>query len=64
MKCKQKLCQRNKNLKESGNCNVCDDVIGEELKKNNTLSRKKSGFSNVVQVDLKAMVDVHEKLAN
>ena len=63
MKCKQKLCQRNKNLKDSGNCNVCDDVIGEELKKHNTLLRKKPSVSNV-QVDLKAMVDVHEKLAN
>ena len=55
MKCKQKLCQRNKN--------VCDAVIGEELKKYNTLLRKKPLISNV-EVDLKAMVDVHEKLAN
>ena len=45
------------------NKNVCDAVIGEELKKYNTLLRKKPLISNV-EVDLKAMVDVHEKLAN
>ena len=27
MKCKQRLCQRNKNLKESGYCYVCDDLF-------------------------------------
>ena len=32
MKCKQQLCQRNKNLKESGYCYVCNDLF-EILKK-------------------------------
>ena len=32
MKCKQRLCQRNKNLKESGYCYVCDDLF-ETLQK-------------------------------
>ena len=64
MKCKQKLCQRNKNLKENGNCNVCDDVIEEEFKKHNTLLSKKTSLINNIQVDLKTMVDVHDKLEN
>ena len=27
MKCKQRLCQRNNNLKNSSNCNVCEEAI-------------------------------------
>ena len=59
MKCKQKLCQRNKNLKESGNCNVCEEVIYHELKKQENQQRKKPMIENI-QVDLKAMVNAHE----
>ena len=62
MKCIQKLCQRNKNLKESGNCNVCDDAILEALKKQANLVSKKPLIENIT-VDLKAMVDAHDKLA-
>ena len=63
MKCKQKLCQRNKSLQENGNCNVCDDVIVEALKKQNDLVSKKPTLANI-QVDLKVLVDVHKKLSN
>ena len=55
MKCNQKSCQRTKNLKESGNCNVCDDVITEALKKHNDLGRKKPKLADI-QVDLKVLV--------
>ena len=27
VKCKQKLCQRTKDIKASGDCSVCEDVI-------------------------------------
>ena len=33
MKCKQRLCQRTKNLAKSGFCNICEN-IAEEVKKN------------------------------
>ena len=32
MKCKQRLCQRNKNLRISGYCSICDN-LAEEIKK-------------------------------
>ena len=63
MKCKQKLCQRNKSLKENGNCNVCDDAIIEALKKQKDLVGKKPKLDNI-QVDFKELVDVHKKLSN
>ena len=63
MKCIQKLCQRTKNLKNSGNCNVCDDVIAEALKKHKDLVSKKPKLADV-QVDLKELVETHKKLSN
>ena len=63
MKCKQKLIQRNKSLKENGNCNVCDDAIIEELKKQKDLVGKKPKLDNI-QVDFKELVDVHKKLSS
>ena len=63
MKCNQKLCQRTKNLKESGNCNVCDDVIAEALKRHDDLERKKPSLADI-QVDLKVLVEAHKKLSN
>ena len=63
MKCKQKLCQRTKNLKESGNCNVCDDIIAEALKRHDDLERKKPSLADI-QVDLNVLVEAHKKLSN
>ena len=62
MKCKQKLCSRSKNLKQNGNCSVCEDVLENanaahaKIDKNKTVPR--------VEVDLKQMVDFHKKLKN
>ena len=50
MKCKQKLCQRNKSLQENGN--VCDDAIFEALRKQKDLVSKKPALDNI-QVDLR-----------
>ena len=62
MKCIQKLCQRTKNLKNSGNCNVCEDVIAEALKKHNELVNKKAKLVDI-QVDLNELVETHKKLS-
>ena len=62
MKCKQKLCQRTRNICSSGNCNVCDDAI-DEITKKFEAKKKKSNFDKV-QFDMKLMVDTHRKLAN
>ena len=62
MKCKQKLCQRTRNLCSSGNCNVCDDAINEITKKFEA-KKKKSNFDKV-QLDMELMIDTHKKLAN
>ena len=62
MKCSQRLCQRNKNLKQSGYCNVCDDLI-EDLKKKHEASEKKRQFRRV-ELDLNLLRDTHTKLAN
>ena len=50
MKCKQKLCQMKKSLKENGNCNICDDAIIEALKKQKDLVGKKPKL-NYIQED-------------
>ena len=62
MKCSQRLCQRNKNLKQSGYCNVCDDLI-EDLKKKHDASEKKRQFGRV-ELDLNLLRDTHNKLVN
>ena len=61
MKCKQKLCQRTKNIDKSGNCTVCDDVIREATKEMND---KKKNITEKVHVDLTIMKEAHDKLAN
>ena len=60
MKCKQKLCSRNKNIEVSGNCFVCEDVFVESVK---TFEDKKKKVSTKFEVDLDLMVKVHDKLS-
>ena len=62
MKCKQRLCQRTKNLKQSGYCNVCDDLV-EEMKQKHKATEKPRTFQQV-ELDFKLLKDVHEKLVN
>ena len=60
MKCRQNLCQRNKNLKPNGNCNVCDNAIDKVVQPSNNDKKK---LENIT-VDLKLMVDIHKKLCD
>jgi hypothetical protein len=60
MKCKQKLCFRNKNLEQSGNCSVCENAIVGCIK---DFNKNKKEINKKVEVDLKLMLDTHEKLA-
>ena len=53
MKCKQKLCSRNKNIEASGNCSVCENVLVESAK---AFEDKKKKVSTKVEVDLDLMV--------
>jgi hypothetical protein len=62
MKCIQRLCQRTKNLKLSGYCNICDDLI-EELKKKHEAVERQRTFSRV-EIDFRLLKDTHEKLIN
>ena len=62
MKCIQGLCQRTKNLKLSGYCNICDDLI-EELKKKHEAVERQRTFSRV-EIDFRLLKDTHEKLIN
>ena len=61
MKCKQKLCQRIKNLQQSGNCNVCEEAIAATIKSGESSQKK---VVATVQTDLKMMISTHEKLLN
>ena len=60
MKCKQRLCARSKNLDKSGNCSVCADAINEASK---DFEKHKKRITSKVDVDLKLMVETHEKIA-
>ena len=60
MKCKQKLCNRAKNIRDNGYCNVCDEAM-KEVKKNTEQVKKKNN-TNEVHVDLEFMSKMHEKL--
>ena len=62
MKCIQGLCQRTKNLKLSGYCNICDDLI-EELKKKHEAVERQRTFGRV-EIDFRLLKDTHEKLIN
>ena len=62
MKCIQRLCQRNKNLKSSGYCSICDDLI-EDLKKKHEDAEKKRCF-NRVDLDFNLLKETQEKLMN
>ena len=59
MKCQQRSCQRNKNLKPSGNCNVCEEAI-EACKKAHEKQARKT--ATTVEADLNLMISTHEKL--
>jgi hypothetical protein len=61
MKCKQRLCQRVKNLAPSGNCNVCEDAICEVRTDAVQLENKKHVEN--IKVDMELMIDAHEKLS-
>ena len=60
MKCKQKVCNRNKNICYSGNCNVCDEAIKKVLKSKDKDKNKKP--VEEVLVNIESMVTMHEKL--
>lgn len=60
MKCIQRLCSRTKNLKSSGYCNICDDLV-EDMKKKHEGIEKQNSF-NKVELDLKLLIDTHSKL--
>ena len=62
MKCKQRLCSRTKNLKESGFCSICEDVM-EECKQMYKAAEKKKLFPRV-HLDIKLLTETHKKLAN
>ena len=60
MKCKQKLCNRAKNICDNGYCNVCDEAM-KEVKKNTEQVKKKNNM-NEVHVDLELLLKMHGKL--
>ena len=62
MKCKQRLCSRTKNIKQSGFCITCDDLIEECKKKHETIGKQKT-FPRI-DLDMKLLIDTHEKLAS
>ena len=57
MKCKQKLCQRNKNILPSGSCAICQNAI-DEATKTFEANKKTSQFEKV-DIDLKLMIETH-----
>ena len=59
MKCKQRLCNRTKNLETSGNCSVCDDAIQETIK---NLEKNKKKITEKVELDIELMIKIHKKL--
>jgi hypothetical protein len=61
MKCKQKRCQRLKNIKPNGNCNVCDDAIVEAVKND---GKKTTRANENVEIDMNIMLETHNKLSN
>ena len=56
MKCKQTLCQRNNNLKNSSNCNVCEEAITASFTE---IHPEK--VVETVQTDLKVMISTCER---
>ena len=60
MKCKQRLCNRNKNIGRSGHCSVCENVLVEQLK---TLEGTKKQVPRKVEVDVELMVNTHNKIS-
>ena len=62
MKCKQRLCSRTKNLKQSGFCSICDDLMEECKKKYQAVEKRK--VLPRVNLDIKLLTETHEKLVN
>jgi hypothetical protein len=60
MKCKQKLCQRSKNIKSNGDCSVCSDAIEAAIKKD---ARPRTRTNKNVKMDMNLMVEIHNKLS-
>ena len=60
MQCKQKLCNRSKNLETSGNCCVCENVMKKVSKE---FEKKNKQVSGKVEVDVNLMVKIHEELS-
>ena len=59
MKCKQRLCQKNKNLFPSGNCNVCENAVSDTTKDTQKHDKK---IVEQVKVEMNLMVEAHQKL--
>ena len=62
MKYIQRLCSRTKNAKQSGYCNICDDLV-EEMKKKHEHIEKQKSFQKV-ELDLTLFMDTHRQLIN
>ena len=62
MKCKQRLCFRNKNVSQNGNCSVCDGVIENVTSSHKKVDEKKT--VKKVVVNMNQMVNMHRKLSN
>jgi hypothetical protein len=62
MKCKQKLCARSKNLRQNGNCSICEDVLENAKNDHDRINKQKTVPK--IEVDLKKMVEIHDKLSN
>ena len=60
MKCKQKLCNRTKNIETSGNCSICENVMLECFKE---FDKQKKPVTKKVEVDFDLMVKVQEQLS-
>ena len=54
-------CQRNKNIKPSDLCNVCDDVVNDTTSKLPKQKRKED-FPKKIEIDMKEMVKMDDKL--
>lgn len=58
MKYTQDFCH----LKQSGNCNVCGEVLENARKAHNAIDKSK--VVQRVELDMKKMIDIHNKLSN
>ena len=61
MKCKERLCSSTKNIKQSGFCNICDDLM-EKCKKRYEAIEEKRTFPRI-DIDLKLLIYKVEEVA-